>query len=57
MVQDLHITDKKIQKRVDIQTEQIRQKQKETIKLNKELLKFQEALKKASDYIAILDYK
>lgn len=55
MIQELHITDKKIQKRVDTQTAQIQLKQKEAEKLNKELIKFQEALKKASDYIAILD--
>jgi len=56
MMQELHITDKKIQEKVDVQTEQIRAKQKETVKLNKDLRKFQEALKKASDYIAILDH-
>ena len=57
MISELRITDEKIQKKVHAQTKEIKSKQKETEALNKELLKFQEALKKASDYIAILDAK
>ncbi len=55
MLMELRITDKNIQKKVDKQTKEIQQKQRETEILNKDLLKFQEALKEASDYIAILD--
>lgn len=55
MLKELSITDDRIQKKVDEQTKEIKNKQKESEKLNKDLLKFQEALKKASDYIAILD--
>lgn len=55
MLSELSKTEKKIQKKVHEQTLEIRQKKDEAEKLNIDLLKFQEALKKASDYIAILD--
>jgi len=56
MLSELRITDSKIEKKVHEQTKEIKAKQKEAEKLNKELFKFQEALKEASDYIAILDH-
>ena|GEM_PF-6396356 len=50
MIHELNITDQQIQKKVISQTKEIRRKQKD-------LLKFEEALGKASDYIAIFDHK
>lgn len=55
MLQELSAIDKKIHDTVLSQTKEIRKKQKETIKLNSNLIKFEEALKKATDYIAIFN--
>lgn len=55
MLTELAKTEKKIQKKVHEQTLEIRKKKDEAEKLNIDLLRFQEALKKASDYIAIFD--